>query len=149
MDNLSNDINEIIISYINDINKLGLLLMVKNSLKNILNIKIYKLYNTEIDIIKSLKNNVRNIVMDYFYLNLKNNTYNNDFNYLDRIYNAIAMMTWSNYLIYNNMITLTHNENEWCCNLLDNYKKNNLDLKNKYDHFSYYSYCFYFHPNKI
>ena len=149
MDNLSNDINEIVISYIYDINSLCLLLMVKKSLKNILNKKILKLYSAEINIINNLKNNVRDIVMTHFYCNLKNNTYNLNYNYLDRIYNSIAMMTWSNYLIYDNMITLTYEENEWCCNLLDNFKNNNCDIEKKYDDFSYYSYCYYFYPNKI
>jgi len=150
MSNLSLDNYQNIIENISSRKTLGLLLMVSSLLKPILYNKIRNLYNKEETLIINLKNNVRNDVMINFYKNLKNNNNNNNYNYIDRIYNSIAMMTWTNYLIYSNIIPLTFNENEWCCNLLDHYKKYLIkNNKTVCDDFSYYSYSYYFSPNKI
>lgn len=104
---------------------LGRLKMVCNVFKKNSEIKMNIFFKREMIFINEMKKNLNKKIIYNFYNNfikLPKIISRNIFRL--NILKSIYMMVWKNYLNFEQKILLNHEENEWCCNILEKYNFN-------------------------
>jgi len=103
--------------------------MVSTVLKNYSEKKINIYFKKEMLFVNEIKKNLsKNIIYNFY----------NNFKKLPKIISrkifrlnilkSIYMMVWKNYLNFEQNIILNHEENEWCCNILEKYNFNDANF---------------------